>query len=108
VEISFETVKNSKLFNSADALNKHFGTTCARRIRTRLQQLEAAETLADMAFGRPHELKGDRAGQISFDLDHPLRLIARPSISPPPTLPDGGLDRRKVTSLTVIEVADTH
>ena len=45
------------------------------------------ESLGDMVFGRPHELKGDRAGQVSVDLVHPLRLIFRPTVQPPPVNP---------------------
>ena len=54
------------------------------------------------------ELKGNRTGQLSVDLVHPLRLIFRPTAQPPPTKTDGGLDRSKVKSVTIIEVTDPH
>jgi plasmid maintenance system killer protein len=108
MEISFEADKVAKLFNSRAALDKKYGDKCGKRIRQRLQELEAVDSLEDMVFGRPHELTGDRAGQVSLDLVHPLRLIIRPTDEPPPTKPDGGLDRAKVKRVTIIEIADTH
>jgi plasmid maintenance system killer protein len=108
MEIAFEMERLARLCNSGPALDRMYGTSCARRLRQRLQELEAVESLADMVFGRPHEQKGDRAGQISVDLVHPLRLILRPTVQPPPTKTDGGLDRAKVKSVTIIEVTDPH
>lgn len=108
MEISFENDKVAKLFNSQAALNKKFGDKCAKRIAQRLQELEAVDSLEDMVFGRPHELIGDRAGQVSLDLVHPLRLIVRPTDDPPPTKPDGGIDRPRVKRVTILEVVDTH
>jgi len=108
MEISFETEKLAKLCNSRVNLDRAYGAICSKRIRQRLQELEAVETLADMVFGRPHELKADRAGQVSVDLVHPLRLIFRPTIQPPPTQTDGGLDRTRIEAVTIIEVTDPH
>jgi proteic killer suppression protein len=41
--------------------------------------------------GRCHELHGDRAGELSLDLDHPYRLLFRPTADPGPGS-GGGLD----------------
>ncbi len=106
MELTFRTPKLAKLCNSSSALSRSYGRECADRIGLRLQQLEAAETLADMHFGRPHELKGDRAGQVSVDLVGALRLIIKPTEWT--GLPAGGLDRGQVKAVTVIEIADTH
>lgn len=108
MEISFETEKLAKLCNTRAALERTYGVACARRLGQRLQELEAVDCLADMVFGRPHELKGDRDGQVSVDLVHPLRLIFRPTSQPPPLKTDGGLDRQKVQSVTIVEVTDPH
>lgn len=108
MEITFNTAKLAKLCNDGTALDRAYGAKCAGRIRLRLQQLEAIACLEGMAFGRPHELKGDRAGQVSLDLVHPLRLVIRPSSNPVPKKPDGGLDRQKIESVTIIEISDTH
>jgi len=107
MEIQFHTAKLARLCNSEAALNSRYGPDCAKRIRRRLQQLEAVESLMDMTFGRPCELEAEQAGQISLDLVGPLRLIARPTADPPPRKPDGALRHSKVRSMTILEIADT-
>jgi proteic killer suppression protein len=58
--------------------------------------------------GRCHEVVGNRAGQLSLDLDHPYRLIFEPANDPIPRKDDGGLDWTKVTAVIIIGVEDTH
>jgi proteic killer suppression protein len=108
MEIGFETEKLARLCSNQEALIRTYGEACGKRIGQRIQELESVETLADAVFGRPHELRGDRAGQVSVDLVHPLRLIFRPTGQPPPAKTDGGLDRAKVRAVTIIQIADTH
>ena len=89
---------------------KKFGADRANRIRRRLDDLRAAQTLEDMRYlpGRCHELRGNRTNQLSLDLDHPYRLLFTPSQEPPPRKADGGLDWTQVTAVTIIGVEDTH
>lgn len=107
MEIQFHSARLARLCNSETALNSRYGPNCAKQIRRRLQQLEAVESLVDMTFGRLRELEGAQAGQISFHLAGPRRLIARPTADPPPRKPDGGLRRSKVRSVTILEITDT-
>ena len=77
----------------------------------RMRELRAAHTLADMSHlppARCHELKGDRKGQFSVDLQHPYRLLFVPANNPIPTKADGGLDWAGVTEIEIIEIVDTH
>jgi proteic killer suppression protein len=53
-------------------------------------------------------LTGNRARQLSLDLDHPYRLIFEPAHNPIPRKDDGGLDWSKVTAIIIIGVEDTH
>jgi proteic killer suppression protein len=57
---------------------------------------------------RCHELTGDRAGQLSIDLDHPYRLIFSPNHDPIPERDAGGLDWSRVNAIRILEIADTH
>jgi len=111
VDIQFASDKLESLCTNFNSLMKKHGKVRAKRIMRRLDDLHAAETLADMQNlpGRCHELKGDRAGQLSLDLDHPYRLIFTPSVTPlPPRKPDGGIDWSQVTAVTILDVEDTH
>ena len=89
---------------------REFGKICARKIKARLDDLQAAAALEDMRnlAGRCHELKGDRKGQLSLDLQHPRRLIFVPGGDKVATKEDGGLDWGSVSAVEIIGVEDTH
>ncbi len=110
LDIVFASEKLRKECNDYRLLQRRHGKVRAKRLKQRLDDLRAAETLEDMRHlpGRCHELKGERAGQLSLDLDHPRRLIFEPADEPVPRKPDGGLDWAKVTAVEIIGVEDTH
>ena len=92
------------------AMQRAWGALRAKILRRRLGQLAAANTLEDMKLlhSRTHELKGDRAGQISLDLDGGTRLLIVPAADPVPRKADGGLDWKQITAIRVMAVEDTH
>jgi len=96
--------------NNQKLLVRRHGSVRAKKIRRRLDDLRAAETLEDMRHvpGRCHELGGTRSGQLSLDLDGPYRLIFQPANDPIPRKPDGGLDWTRITAVLIIAVEDTH
>lgn len=111
MEVSFETTRMQKLCTSEKDMRKKWGGLSAKKLQQRLSELRAAETLDDISrlpFARCHELKGNRAGQLSLDLAHPYRLIIRPDHDPVLVKPDGGLDWGQVTKVVVLEVCDPH
>jgi plasmid maintenance system killer protein len=94
MDILFKTKKLSKMFNSQDLLVRAQGPKRAALIRRRLDDLRAAGTLQEISHLPPvrcHELTGDRAGQLSVDLDHPYRLVFCVANNPVPRKPDGGI-----------------
>ena len=110
MEVSFSTRSMQKRCSEEKAMQKHWGKI-ARKLKQRLMELSAATTLQDIRRTPParcHELKGNRKGQLSVDLEHPYRLIFKPDHSPLPKRTDGGLDWDGVTKVIVIEVVDTH
>jgi proteic killer suppression protein len=80
MKVSYRTTKLRKQCANAKSRQKAFGTERARRLARRLTALEAADNLGDLKNtpGRLHALTGDRAGQLSLDLDGPFRLILEP------------------------------
>ena len=83
----------------------------ARTIMMRLAVLKNARALSIVPTSRPdrlHQLVGNRRGQFAVDLVHPCRLVFVPNHNPVPIREDGGIDRDKVTAITVIEVVDYH
>jgi plasmid maintenance system killer protein len=110
LDISFVDKKFEKQCNQHRLLVQKQGPNRANKIRQRLDDFRAANSLEDMRFlgGRCHELKGNKSGQLSLDLDHPYRLIFVPGNDPIPRKEDGGLDWNQITSILIIGIEDTH
>lgn len=109
--IYFHTTKLQKVCNSRKEADRKLGTPMAKKLMQRLQELEAAECLADISKVPPprcHEMSGDRKGQLSVDLQQPYRLLFIPANDPIPRMSDGGLDWNKVTEIEIVEIKDTH
>ena len=111
MEVRFATRSMQKACSSDKEMRRKWGAALARKLQQRLAELRAADSLDDISRlppARCHELKGDRAGQLSVDLVQPQRLIFEPDDDPIPCKDDGGLDWTKVTKVVVLEVCDTH
>lgn len=109
MEVSFDDADFADTCRNERQLLKRHGLVRAKKIQQRLKALRAADTLADMRSlpGRCHELHGDRAGELSLDLDHPYRLLFRPTADAGPGQ-GGGLDWATVDAVTIIGIVDTH
>ena len=111
LEIVFADRKLEKICNDHKILVRKYGHTNAKRIRRRLDDLDAAENLAVMKSlfpGRLHPLTGDKSGQFSLDLVHPLRLIFEPADEPPAIKEDGSIDWVRVQRVRIVSIEDTH
>lgn len=111
MNISFKTRKLQKTCSESAQARKHLGAKGGRKLQQRMMELKAAVDLSDISRlppARCHELTGDRAGQLSVDLEHPYRLLFIVANNPRPELKSGGLDWEGVTEIEIIEIADTH
>ena len=110
MDIIFREHKLQKTCNNFKELSRRFGDRMAKVIRRRLDDLRAASCLEHMKDvpGRCHELRGDRAEQISLDLVHPKRLLFVAANNPIPRKPDGGLDWTNITAVEILGMEDTH
>ena len=111
MDITFKKVGIQKLCSQKAVAQKKLGAIMARKLQQRMMELKAAETLTDISRlppARCHELKGDRKGQLSIDLEHPYRLLFVPAENPIPEKESGGLDWAQVTEIEIIGIVDTH
>lgn len=111
MKVSFNNKKLAKLLNSEKHTLRKYGADNGRRILLRLSQLAAVENLQQLATFpqiRLHQLTGNRNEQFSIDVKHPYRLLVIANHEENPRKPDGGLDWSAITSITVIEITDTH
>ena len=78
---------------------------------TRIAILQDAKMLSEVPLTPPdrmHQFTGDRDEQFAVYLVHPYRLTFEPDHDPLPRRKDGGIDLRRVTAITVMEVIDYH
>lgn len=110
-------ISNNRLRRTLEndaAMQKHYGTDMARKIKLRMSSLAAAENLADLwppnsGPERCHELTGAMKGVFSIDLKQPYRLLFKPIVEVNKV---GGNDSfqywREVTIVDIIGIEDTH
>ncbi|MCD6283045.1 type II toxin-antitoxin system RelE/ParE family toxin [bacterium] len=111
MEISFKTPKLAKLCSSRDSARRRWGTESGDKILRRLNEMKAADTLADLIKlpqANCHMLHGDLKGQWSVNLAFPYRLLFIPANEPLPLKHDGSVDTARVTAVMVSGVEDTH
>jgi len=111
VEISFKTKKLQKNCSEEQAMVCAYGQDRAKRLKQRLAELKAADTLSDISHlppARLHELTGSLKGCFSVDLTHPYRLLFVPDHDTVPEDEQGGIDRRAVTAIEIVDIRDTH
>ena len=112
MNIAFRSSKLRKEYSEERRLIQEHGPRCAKLIKQRLAELEAAPTLAAMRNlpgARCHELHGDKHGILSVDLEHPYRLLFIPDHDPFPIREDaGGLDWDGITAIKILGKHDTH
>jgi len=67
--ITFANASIEEICNSDKVAKKKHGKDSAKKLRRRLDDIAAADTLAVMGtVGRCHQLEGHRAGQLALDL----------------------------------------
>jgi proteic killer suppression protein len=111
MEISYSNKKLAKLLNSQKEVLRAYGPDNGKRILTRLTNIAASETLADLATlpqTRVHEHKANNDEEISVDVKHPYRLMLVSDHSETPRKPDGGLDWAKITRVKILRIDDPH
>lgn len=111
MQIRFANAKLEKVLSVEKTLNKTYGQTMAKRLKTGLAVLMAADDLSGVPTQgsiRCHQLKADRDEQFAIDLEHPRRLLFEIDQNPIPRLEGGGIDKASVTRIVVIEIIDYH
>ncbi|MGK7896898.1 MAG: type II toxin-antitoxin system RelE/ParE family toxin [Xenococcus sp. (in: cyanobacteria)] len=108
MKITFKDKKLRKLCEVQKEAQKKLGAKCARKLRSRLADLIAAETVSELASGRPHPLKGKRAGEFALDLDGGKRLVFELANDTVPLNEDGSIDWSKVTFVCIVFIGDYH
>src|SRR6266446_3873509 len=108
IEISFANTKLRNLCEQEKTAKKALGDLGAKKLKIRLADLRAASNVGELVTGRPHPLKGDRAGQLALDLQGADRLVIKVENDPIPKLQDGAVDWAQVNKVQVVFVGNYH
>jgi toxin HigB-1 len=110
LKISFGDKKLEKLANDYRKCQKELGQLRAKLYNKRLLDLHNSQTLEDVRNlpGHYHELKEDRKGQWSCDLDQPYRLIFESQEIPIPADKSGKYIWLEIKGVEIIEITDYH
>ncbi len=86
------------------------GRQRAEKYRLRLSQLSDANCLEDLRYmpGNYHELRADRKGQWSCDLDQPYRLVFEPLEDPIPSDVNGRYVWSEIRGVSILEIVNYH
>ena len=108
MQITFANRELEKLCQRANYAIRKLGDIGARKLQTRLADLEAAHDVTELVAGSPHPLKRGREGDFSLRLQGAQRLVFRPAHNPIPRLEDEGVDWQNVTAVLIVEIGDYH
>lgn len=108
MQITYANRELEKLCNKSNHAIRKLGDIGARKLHSRLADIEAAHNVTELIAGSPHPLKGDREGDFSLKLDGGRRLVFRPEHDPLPRLEDRGVDWGNVTAVRIVEIGDYH
>ena len=100
-----------KVIDNDAACRRQYGADMAKKLALRLAALRAADSLADFwppksGPERCHELKGDRKGTFSVDLNQPYRLLFQATKEP--NVADEHERWMSIMSIDITAIEDTH
>ena len=108
MQINYLDEKLRKLCLNKKEAEKKLGTGCAKKLRTRWSDIEAAANVKELTAGNPHPLEPDSLREFSVELADGKRLVFRPDHEPTPLNNNNTTDWAKVTAITIVYIGDYH
>lgn len=108
MNIYYKISKLKKLCLVSKKSEKKLGPQSAKKLRSRLADIDAASNVSELIAGRPHPYTGDKTGLFSLDLHDGNRLIFEPKEEPQPLKDDGSIDWTMVESINIVFIGDPH
>src|SRR6266436_1797302 len=113
MEILVSDKRLRKVIDDDAACRRQYGADMAKKLALRLASLRAADSLADFwppksGPERCHELKGDRKGTFSVDLNQPYRSLFQSASKPAGDEAEEQQRWKSITSIDILAIEDTH
>jgi hypothetical protein len=104
IQLAFQTMRLRQICESPVSAKRSLGEIAARALRTRLADLQAGMSLADMVnlgfatFERGSDVR------ITISIEGGYAVVATINNHPEPRLENGQLDWRRVTRLKILSI----
>lgn len=108
MQIYFASSAIRKLCEVQREGERRLGPISARRLRTRLSEIAAANSVRDLISGDPHPLAGRSAGLFALRLYGGHRLVFEPADDPVPLMRDGTIDWWRIQAVRIVYIGDYH
>ena len=107
MDIGFGTPEYEEICKTERVATRKLGAPCAKKLKTRLAEIQAASVVTDLIVGGPHALDRERTGQFAVSLLGLVRLTFVPANSPIPII-DGKIDWSKVNKVIIVYIGNYH
>ena len=108
MDIEFANTRLKKLCEDRRVATRKLGADSARRLGTRLAEIQSASCVQELFAGRPHPLSGDRQGEFAVSLAGGGRLVFVPNDDPPRVTDTGQVNWQEVSSVKIVFAGDYH
>ncbi len=107
LELAFETKLLRRLCEDEEKARQDLGEEVAEKLRSRLADLRAADTVSALVAGRPRELGRNGRCTVAVDLYGGFQIIFCANHNEPPILPTGTVDWTRTTRIKIIEIGSS-
>jgi proteic killer suppression protein len=110
MELHFSSKSLEKQLTQDRLMKSKFGD-CYSKLRLRMNELDAVESLAEISEYPPqrkHVLSGDLSGCFAVDVSRNRRIIFEPFPKSIPYKDDGNIRYEAIKSIKILDVRDYH
>ena len=108
MDITYFDNELEKICNDFRYSQKVLGSDGVHKLKQRLADILAAESVTDLIAGHPHPLKGNLYGSFAVSLDRGNRLVFKPNHEEVPYNQDKAIDWSKVTKIKITYIGNYH
>ena len=109
MDIEFKNSHIRELCENSRSAKQELGEACAKKLHSRIADIQAAASINELIAGKPHPLTGKKDHmKYSIQLDKGTRLLIEPDHRPMPSREDGGIDWTRVTKVKITFIGNYH
>ena|SRR5208337_956224 len=108
MDIEFDTPALRKICENEREAKRQLGAACAKKLKYRLAEIQAASVVTELPAGNPHALGRERTDEYAVSLEGLKRLTFKPANSPIPRTTDDKIDWSKVNKVNIVFIGNYH